>query len=267
LGLNTTATNLLQFLNIAELGVGAAVSYALYKPINENNKLSINEIISVQSFFYKNISVLLLFLGIVLSIFFPLIFKNASVSIGYAYLTFFVLLFNSLLGFFFNYDQILLISDQKEYKLNYVVQGIKIAKIIFQIIVIYYFENAYLLWLLLELLAGIFVTIGLKFIVRKEYPWLEESFNKGKANLTKYSEIIKKTKQLFSHKISAFALNQSGALIIFAFSSLSFVAVYGNYLLIISGVTSLLGALFNSANAGIGNMVAEVKNFYRPTIL
>jgi hypothetical protein len=153
LGLNTTATNLLQFLNIAELGVGAAVSYALYKPINENNKLSINEIISVQSFFYKNISVLLLFLGIVLSIFFPLIFKNASVSIGYAYLTFFVLLFNSLLGFFFNYDQILLISDQKEYKLNYVVQGIKIAKIIFQIIVIYYFENAYLLWLLLELLA------------------------------------------------------------------------------------------------------------------
>lgn len=33
LGLNTTAQNLLGFLNLAELGIGSAISYALYKPL------------------------------------------------------------------------------------------------------------------------------------------------------------------------------------------------------------------------------------------
>lgn len=35
------------------------------------------------------------------------------------------------------------------------------------------------------------------------------------------------------------------------------VAIYGNYMLIIVGVTLLLNALFNSVNAGVGNLVAE----------
>ena len=46
LGLNTTATNLLQFLNLAELGVGAAIACTLYKPLAEKDTDTINEIVS-----------------------------------------------------------------------------------------------------------------------------------------------------------------------------------------------------------------------------
>ena len=35
-----SATNLLQFLNLAELGVGAAIGYSLYKPLAEKNRQS-----------------------------------------------------------------------------------------------------------------------------------------------------------------------------------------------------------------------------------
>ncbi len=48
LGLNTTAGNLLQFLNIAELGIGVAVGFSLYKPLFDKDTQRINEIISLQ---------------------------------------------------------------------------------------------------------------------------------------------------------------------------------------------------------------------------
>ena len=74
LGLNTTATNLLQFLNLAELGVGAAIGYSLYKPLAEKNRQQINEIVSVQGYLYYKIglfvggiAVLLMFSSIVVS--------------------------------------------------------------------------------------------------------------------------------------------------------------------------------------------------------
>ena len=52
LGLNTTATNLLQFLNLAELGIGSAIACTLYKPLLEKDTVAINEIVSLQGWLY-----------------------------------------------------------------------------------------------------------------------------------------------------------------------------------------------------------------------
>lgn len=48
LGLNTTATNLLGFLNLAELGISTAISYTLYTPLYQKDYKTINEIVAVQ---------------------------------------------------------------------------------------------------------------------------------------------------------------------------------------------------------------------------
>lgn len=257
LGLNTTAQNLLQFLNLAELGIGSAVSFFLYKPLAENNVAVINEIVSLQGYLYRRIGLLILGVSLLLIFFFPWIFKSINLPQWYPYATFGVLLFSSLLGYFFNYQQIILVSDQKEYKLNYIIQSIKLCKFLFQIVFILSFSNGYIWWLLIEVAASICTVIGIRLMVLSEYPWLCPTFGNGKILLSKYSEITKKTKQLFFHKIAGFALTQTSPLILFAYASLVMVAKYGNYLLVITGVTALLGALFNSINASVGNLVAE----------
>ena len=60
LGLNTTATNLLGFLNLAELGISAAISYTLYTPLFQKDYETINEIVAVQGWLYRRIAYIVL---------------------------------------------------------------------------------------------------------------------------------------------------------------------------------------------------------------
>ena len=59
-GLTGTLQNLLGFLNLAELGIGSAIGYVLYKPLFERNQEKINEIISVMGYLYRCIGIMIL---------------------------------------------------------------------------------------------------------------------------------------------------------------------------------------------------------------
>jgi O-antigen/teichoic acid export membrane protein len=260
LGLNTTITNLLGFLNIAELGIGLAVSYSLYTPLYNKDKETICDIVSIQGWFYRKVAIVVTIGAIILISFFPIIFKKADVPMWYAYATFVVLLFSSLLGYFVNYRQIVLTADQKDYKLTVNLKGFTIIKVIFQILAISYLSNGYMYWLILEMITAIVCAFVLHLLLKREYPWLVTSYRRGYIMREKYPDIILKTKQIFTHKIGGFVLTQTSPLIIYAFTSLTLVAVYGNYMLIITGIAMLSYALFNSMGAGIGNLVAEGNN-------
>ena len=83
LGLNTTATNLLGFLNLAELGISAAISYTLYTPLFQKDYETINEIVAVQGWLYRRIAYIVLAGGAVLMCFFPWIFAKMELPFCY----------------------------------------------------------------------------------------------------------------------------------------------------------------------------------------
>lgn len=257
LGLNTTATSLLSFLNLAELGVGAAVTYALYKPLADNDYNTINEIISVQGWLYRNIACLVIIGSIIIMPLFPIIFSKMQLPLWYAYASFGVLLFSSLLGYFFNYRQIILTANQQEYKIQSSYRIAILLKILFQIICLSNFHNGYFWWLSLEVAFTIIASLWLNIVIKKTCPFLKTTISQGKELKEKYSTIITKIKQFFFHKIAAFILQQTSPIIIYAFTTLTMVAIYGNYMLIITGVLALLNAIFNGMAAGVGNLVSE----------
>lgn len=75
LGLNTTAQNLLQFLNLAESGIGAAISFSLYKPLSVGNRQEIINIVSLQGWLYRRVGLLVICGSLVLMIFFSIHFR------------------------------------------------------------------------------------------------------------------------------------------------------------------------------------------------
>lgn len=257
LGLNTTAQNLLQFLNLAESGIGAAVAFALYKPLSQGNRQEIIDIVSLQGWFYRWVGAFVIAGSIVLMAFFPCFFAKANVHLIYAYGTFIAFLISALLGYFVNYKMIVLSADQKEYKITFRTQTIKIIKIFLQIFAVSVFQHGYFGWMILEVIAAIVQSILLNACVKQEYPWLVTDLSKGGMLRTKYSFLLKKVKQLFFHKIGGFVLGQTTPLIIFAFTNLSVVAIYGNYLVIMGGCLALMEAFSRGLSASVGNLVSE----------
>ncbi len=257
LGLNTTATNLLQFLNIAELGIGVAVGFALYKPLFDKDEKKICEIVALQGHLYSRIAMTVIAGAIILGCFFPLIFEKMKLPLWYAYASFGVLLISTLLTYFVNYKEVLLTADQKEYKVAYSYRACMMVRLAVQMVVLDYVDNPYIWWLILEGGFAIIASITLHLMVRRTYPFLRRPKAGGRELRHLYPDIVSRIKQVFFHKISTFVLQQSSPLVIYGFANLTLVTYYTNYTTIVMAVLILLNALFNSIGASVGNLVAE----------
>ena len=256
IGLNGTLSNILGYLNLAELGIGGSISYLLYKPLQQNNKIDISEILSVFGYLYNWIGSIILGAGIVISLFFPLIFENTPLGLGIIYFSFYSILGSSLIGYYINYRQILLSADQRDYLVTIYTQSANLIKILLQIYLAYFYKNLYL-WVAIEFLFGIVGCIILNWKINKEYPWLKTDKAKGRALLKKFPRILTYTRQIFIHNIKDFLIYRSDELFIFLFVSLKMVAFYGNYTMIITKIGQLFSSILGSMEASIGNLVAE----------
>lgn len=255
-GLSGTLTNILGFLALAEMGVGTAVSYHLYKPLQCGDKTKIEELVSVIGYLYRKIGIFIALAGIVISAFIPLIFKESGFDFRLIYFAFYAILASSLFSYFINYRQIILSADQRGYVVTAYLQGAACVKILLQMAVAYYWGNYYA-WILLEVLFGLASCIILNWKIRRTYPWLNASVAKGGQAFPQHRNIVTYTKQIFVHKIKDFLLFQSDQILVFAFVSLKMVAYYGNYTLITTKLTQLFNTFMGSVWASVGNLVAE----------
>lgn len=256
IGLAGTLNSILGYLNLAELGITACIGYFLFKPLQSNNRQEIQEILSLLGYLYNWIGRFILAGGILISLFFPLIFAKAELGLGIIYFTFYSFLGSSLIGYFINYRQTLLSADQKNYLVAIYLQSANLIRLILQIVLAYTYKNPFV-WVGIEFLFSVFGCIVLNWKIDKEYPWLNVDKRQGRMLLKKYPEVIAKTKQVFIHKIKDFALIKSDELFIFFFVSLKMVAYYGNYMIIISKLISLFSSITGSVGASVGNLVAE----------
>lgn len=255
-GLTGTLQNILGYLNLAELGVGSAIAFNLYKPIQQHDRTKIIDIVSLFGYYYRNIGLVVLGGGIIVSLFIPMIFGKSDFSFGVIYFAFYSYLASSLIGYFINYRQALLSADQRNYVVAVYYQSANILKVIIQLTIAYYFANFYV-WIAIELSFGILYSFILNKKIDQVYPWLKCTVAIGKSQSKNYPNILQSTKQVFIHKIKDFMLSQSDQLFIFAFMSLKMVAYFGNYTLIILRLTAFFSTILDSVGASVGNLVAE----------
>lgn len=256
IGLTGMLMNIMSFLSVAELGIGTSIVYFLYKPLQEDDHQKINEVMSMLAYLYRCIGFIIGGCGLVVSVFFPWWFGHLSEGLPLVYFAFYSFLATSMAGYIFNYRQLLVSANQKQYLVNAYFQTIAIVQSLTQILLAWYYRNLYL-WVAVGLVFTVIGIIVFNIRIRQLYPWLRVSLKEGRQNLKNYPEVLRKTRQIFVQRIKDFILYRSDEILVGTFVSIVQVAFYGNYTIITSKLNFLVNILSDGMNAGVGNLVAE----------
>ena len=115
LGINSTYSNVLSILSMAELGIGTALNFALYKPVAENDREKIKSYMQMYRKAYTVIAFVVACIGLVLVPFLPRLVKNPGVSSAELTLYYLIFLFNTVSTYFVSYKYSLCNAEQKNY--------------------------------------------------------------------------------------------------------------------------------------------------------
>lgn len=257
LGFNTLIVGVIGILNVAELGIGVAVNYELYKPLVDKDYKKINEIMVIFKRLYSYIGTGVFVLGL---IFMPFLNHLTKGEVPYhkALLYFFILLVATAGTYFFSYKQTLVNADQKSYVVQSIIGISNIAKALIQIAAMIYLKS-YLAWLIVGLIFSLGGNAYASYKVKKMYG-ANVSFKSEESTkviMKRNKSLTRNILNMFFHKFGEIVIYQTDPIVIAAFANLKEIAIYANYTLIMNALNTMLYSVFNSITASIGNLVAS----------
>ena len=114
LGLNSLFTSILQVLNLAELGVGSAMVYSMYKPIAEDDEIAICALLRLYKKYYFLIGLVIAVVGTMLTPFVPMLIKSDLPKELNVYILYLLNLALTVLSYWlFAYKNSLLLAHQR----------------------------------------------------------------------------------------------------------------------------------------------------------
>ncbi len=252
LGLDGLFLNIISVLSIAELGIGNAICFALYKPLAEGNHSKIYTYMLFYKKVYYLLGILILSLGLmVIPVLKYIVNFDYSVSVNYCAI-YILFLFHAVSSYWFGaYLQVLYIADMKEYRVNNIKNIIFMAMVVMQIAVIIITHNYYLN-LMVVIAGNISTNLWIAQSARKDYADILKLKTASMTSGDK-QQLKRNIFALTVAKISTVIYTSSDNILISIFIGTLIVGHYSNYAYVVSAVSGLIAILFSGLLAGVGN--------------
>ena len=255
LGVNGLYTDVLSMLSLAELGIGTALNYSLYKPVANHDYEKIKSYMQLYKKAYLVIAGVISVIGLALIPFLPYIIKDRSgITVDELTLYYLIFLFNTVSTYFVAYKYSLVNAEQRSYIQTNIATITKIITVFAQIIMLLVTKN-FLVYLLTQAAVELLQKVAVSVYFNKLYPYLRDK-NVKKLEKEETDTVVIKTKALMFHKIGDVARLSTDSIIITYFINVDSVAIVGNYTYIITYVANFVSIIFNSVVSGFGNLVA-----------
>lgn len=247
-GLVNSITQFLGVISFLELGVGAVVQSALYKPLAEKKQDDVSKIISSANKFFTRIGQILLAYVIVLVLLYP---RFAGKNFGFAYTATLIVAISisSFAQYFFGIvNRLLLTADQRGY-IQYNAQTLAVICNTVACFVLIQLGCSIQIVKLITSLIYLLQPFVIYLYVRQHY-----SIDKK----VKYTEepIPQKWNGIAQH-VAAVILDGTDTIVLTLFATLSDVSIYSVYFLVVKGVKQLFMSMTNGITSLIGELWAK----------
>lgn len=261
LGLNGLFISILHILNLAELGVGAAMVFSMYRPIAKDDPDTICALMRLYRRYYRIIGLGIGTAGLILTPVIPrLISGDVPPGID-IYVLYLLNLASTVLTYWlFAYKNCLLQAHQKTNISNMIQVAVSALQYSVQLAVLVLWKNYYL-YVLVNLGSQALVNVTTAVAVTRMYPQYKP---RGELPREQSRQINGRIRDLFTGKLGSVVLNSVDTVVISAFLGLAVLAVYQNYYFILTSIIGIVEIIFGSVMGGLGNsFVTETreKNF------
>jgi O-antigen/teichoic acid export membrane protein len=255
LGLKGLFTSILVILSLADLGIGAAISYYLYKPVANGDIEKVKSYAEFLKKSYRIIGLIVFIIGITLL---PLLDKvinfdvQLEINIYHVYLLF---LLNSVISYlFFAYRLTILDVFQKRYLSNIINLTFQIINSCATIVILLVLRN-YILTLIISNIILIIQNLVVSIYSIKVFPFLKDK-SVLPLDKSEKKELSTNIRAIFLLKLSAILFNSSDNIVISSLIGTVYTGLNSNYLLIINTVIAFSAIIEGSFIAGVGNLNA-----------
>lgn len=247
-GLINSITQFLQIIAFLELGVGAVVQSALYKPLADKDSVSVSKIMTSAQKFFSRLAIILLVYVVLLMVGYPFV---TGQDFGWVYTALMIgaISISSFAQYYFGIaNSLLLKADQRGY-IQFITQIVTVVL------------NTAACVILIKLGAGIHIvklTTSLLYLLRPLVLQIYVTKHYKIDRHIKYEgEPINQKWNGVAQHVAAVALDGTDNIVLTMFSTLSNVSIYSVYHLVIYGVKNLFLSLTNGIHSLIGELWAK----------
>lgn len=256
-GLNSLYISVLDFLSVAELGVGSVITFCMYKPIVDGDNDKVSSLYRLFTKLYLIIGAIILVGGCAVMPALPYLAKDYQNVDANLYLTFGLMLASVVLSYTFSSKTSLINAYKNNYITTTISSGGLLLQCVLQIVVLI-LTGSFVWFLVCRIIAVVLQWVVTEIITKFKYKDIVR--NKQQVDAETKKEVTKNVKAMFMHKIGSMLVNTADSIIISTFIGIVVLGKYSNYTTIMSAMSGVLVLCFTPLTSVIGHMcVSEDK--------
>ncbi len=250
-GLSNLFTEIIAILSMAELGVGSAITYSMYKPIAENDTDRLARLMTLYRDTYRIIAAVMMGVGLLLTPFVPYLVRDVDVPIRYVQTVYLLYVVQTASSYLLSYKAAIFEVSQNQYVATAIHAAVRVLICVACVLTLRLTRD-FLAYLIVTILLTVLGNAIIALAATRRYPWMREHPKLPKEERT---AIFANIKHMFVGKLSGKITNSTDNTLISVMVNTSQVGYYGNYSMLISSVRKIADQLGSAPVGSVGTVL------------